>query len=210
MVAGGTLAGVVPDLGAFDRDGMVAIAGLLTEAEAAEAVALLAHEVDAARADPERAGHVTGGTVHLADVRDIGLPKVWEDPRVVAVLRHHLGDSPVATAVGYRAPRPGYGAQTLHVDWNGPVRPGQWQVANLIVALVPFTESNGATRVVPGSHRDQYQRFRAKSPSDRHPAERSLTGPAGTGFVFTGHLLHSGTANRSGAPRHALLINYRR
>jgi ectoine hydroxylase-related dioxygenase (phytanoyl-CoA dioxygenase family) len=83
-------------------------------------------------------------------------------------------------------------------------------VGNLIVPLVPFTETNGATRVVPGSHLAAYQRFRPKSPTDRHPGEHLLVGPIGCGFVFSGHVLHSGTVNRSSAPRHALLINYGR
>jgi hypothetical protein len=199
---------VTVDLDAFDRDGVVAVPGLLTERQVADALALLSRLVDAARRDPEQAGQVSGGTVHLADLAEVGLPEVWEDPRVMAVVRHHLGASATATAVTYRSPQPGYGAQTLHVDWTGPVPPGSWQVANLMMALVPFTETNGATRVVPGSHRSPYQRFRPRSPSDRHPGERVLTGPAGTGYVFSGHLLHSGTSNRSAAPRHALLVNY--
>ena len=86
-----------PDLDTFDRDGVVAVTGLLTDRQAAEAVALLARLVEAARHDPERAAQVTGGTVHLADVADVGLPPVWDDPRVLAVLRHHLGGSAVAT-----------------------------------------------------------------------------------------------------------------
>jgi len=201
---------VTAGLDAFDRDGVVAVPGLLDEAQVAGAVAVLGRLVEAARQNPEQAGRVTGGTVHLPDLAGSELPRVWEDPRVLAFLRHHLGGSATATAVTYRAPQPGYGAQTLHVDWTGPVQPGAWQVANLIVPLVPFTDRNGATRVVPGSHRAPYQRFRPKSPSDRHPGERLLTGPAGTGFVFSGHVLHSGTVNQSAQPRHALLINYRR
>jgi hypothetical protein len=199
-----------PDLTAFDRDGVVAIPDLLTGREIADAVALLGRLVEAARRDPVRADQVAGGTIHLADMAYVGLPLVWLNPRVLAVIRHHLGAAATVGAVTYRAPRPGYGGQTLHVDWTGPVPPGAWQVANLIVALVPFTRDGGATRVVPRSHRTVPERFRAKSPTDRHPGERVLTGPAGTGLVFSGHVLHSGTVNRSAVSRHALLISYGR
>ena len=40
-------------------------------------------------------------------------------------------------------------------------------------------------------------------------ARLPLIGPAGTAFVFGGHLLHRGTENRSSAPRPALQISFR-
>jgi hypothetical protein len=201
------------NLEAFDRDGIVMIPELLSPAEARRAVELLDARVARARREPAPREQVSGGTLHLplldAPDRD-GLPTPWDDPRVLVVVRHHLGDGAIVGEASYRAPRPGHGGQTLHVDWTEPVRLGDWRVATLVVALVPFTADNGPTRVVPGSHRERDPHFRATSQAHRHPGERPLVAPAGTGFVFSGHLLHSGTTNRAERPRHALLVSFAR
>ena len=78
-------------------------------------------------------------------------------------------------------------------------------MCNSIWLLVDFTEDNGATRVVPGTHRS------GKSPSDvlddpreTHPDEILLSAPAGAVVIFNSHLWHGGTVNRSDSPRYAL------
>ena len=181
-------------------------------AEVHRSLGALARLVEEARRDPARAEGVRGGTLHLDGLAgpSSGVAPVWRDLRVLAVVRHHLGAEAVLGDAAYRAPLPGHGGQTLHTDWTGPVAPGDWRVANLLVALVPFAGDDGATRVVPGTHRAPDPRFRPKAPTDRHPQEQRLRGPAGTGFVFSGHVLHSGTTNRSSTPRHALLVTYGR
>jgi len=202
---------------ALDNDGFVAVPGVLDAPQARLAVAILGDLVAESRRQPGGAaeGHadkLTGGTLHLEGLehRGTALPAVWEDPGVVAAVRHHLGPAAALRTATYRAPLPGRGGQTLHVDWAGFVAEGDWQVCNAIVALVDFTAANGATRVVPGTHRHPDRRFRPRSPLDRHPRQQLLTGPAGTAFVFSGHVLHSGTVNRGTAPRHALLATWQR
>ena len=78
-----------------------------------------------------------------------------------------------------------------------------------VVALCDFTPDNGATSVIPGSHRRPDLQRRSGS-LEYHPDELVLTGPAGTAFVFCGHLLHRGTRNRSTASRPALQVSWGR
>jgi len=67
-----------------------------------------------------------------------------------------------------------------------------------------FTDDNGATRVVPGSHRlTRPPPPSFAQPLARHPDERVITGAAGTVLVFNGHLWHSGRRNTSAGPRRA-------
>jgi len=101
---------------------------------------------------------------------------------------------------------PGMGLQSLHADWGRLETPGDFQVCNSIWLLDGFTEDNGATRVVPGSHR-----WGTKLPSDEmadasqpHPLERLLLAPEGTVVVFNSHTWHGGTLNRTGKPRRAM------
>lgn len=120
-----------------------------------------------------------------------------------------LDDAPLPTKVGLRSPGPGFGGQDLHRDAvEGPVlaRPN---AVTAIVALVDFTEVNGGTRFVPGSHitNQPASHFRGRRSA---PDEVVLTGPAGTAFVFNGHCLHAGGENQSKASRPALQIAWNR
>jgi ectoine hydroxylase-related dioxygenase (phytanoyl-CoA dioxygenase family) len=101
---------------------------------------------------------------------------------------------------------PGEPAQLIHRDqWAFdffPFPSGFEVQCNTIWAMDDFTEENGATRVIPGSHKlaDKLQ-FEA---SDTVPAEM----PAGSVVFYTGSLYHGGGANRSDRVRHGLNLTY--
>lgn len=115
----------------------------------------------------------------------------------------------VFTAHG-RNPLPGYGQQGLHAD-SPPREPGEGAlVVTAIWMLDHFTLHNGATRVVPGTHRLAHPVPRAYAqPSAHHPDEIVVTGDAGSVLVLNGHLWHSGTLNRSDGPRRAVQMTAR-
>ena len=101
---------------------------------------------------------------------------------------------------------PGEKAQAIHRDqWAFDFFPfprGYEVQCNTIWALTDFTEANGATRVIPGSHRlEDGRRFREE---DTEPAEME----AGSVLFYTGSLYHGGGANRSDAVRCGLNLTY--
>lgn len=192
----------------FDRDGYVIVPGLIDAGLIASTKRKIAELLAKARQTPE---FILGakGTINLPHL-DGELPQIvasLQAQPIQALLQRHLGGSYIRRELAYRNPQPGFGAQTLHTDWTGPVPPGQWVVANAFIALCEIDASNGGTRLVPGSHQ-QVGSFRAKAPSDRHPNEIVPHLRAGDALVFSGHILHSGTKNTSAAQRPVLIANF--
>jgi ectoine hydroxylase-related dioxygenase (phytanoyl-CoA dioxygenase family) len=77
--------------------------------------------------------------------------------------------------------------------------------------LDDFTELNGATRCVPGSHRS------GRSPADDlgdptkdHPDQILLTAPAGSVIIFNAHLWHGATLNTTDQRRRGMTMSYAR
>ncbi len=193
---------------ALDRDGFVVLDGVADAASVAAMRSALEEQLDVARRDPTRKH---GGTLHLDDILDSGaaFDGVLTSPRLLAAVAHVVGADFHVFAAGYRGPRPGYGAQALHADDVPLIAGDPYHVVTTIVPLVDFTECNGATRVVPGSHRDPVPDAPVEA-GRPYPRERIVTARAGDAIVFNGHLWHSGTKNTSDERRDALQIVFRR
>jgi ectoine hydroxylase-related dioxygenase (phytanoyl-CoA dioxygenase family) len=100
---------------------------------------------------------------------------------------------------------PGQGGQPIHADDQViPVaKPHQPFTLNCFWAISDFTEANGATRVVPGSHKaDGPPEYGRDYPSI--PAEM----PAGSVLFFHGSLWHGGGSNRTSERRYAVSNYY--
>jgi ectoine hydroxylase-related dioxygenase (phytanoyl-CoA dioxygenase family) len=92
---------------------------------------------------------------------------------------------------------PGSEQQFIHRDelvWvHLPDPHPEVQLAS-VIALVDFTADNGATRVVPGSHR--WPKDRVATPEELVPAEMA----AGSAIIYLGSTLHGGGANTTASP----------
>jgi hypothetical protein len=101
---------------------------------------------------------------------------------------------------------PGEPGQQIHRDqWAFDFFPfprGYEVQCNTIWAMTDFTEENGATRVVPGSHRAEDRKQLS------HAETEAAEMPAGSVLLYTGSLYHGAGANRSNATRYALNITY--
>lgn len=96
-------------------------------------------------------------------------------------------------------------AQRLHTDnnsWPTPIQNMGPLVANAMVALTDFTEDNGATLVVPGSH--LWAKGHIPEPDDIAKAVM----PAGSVAIFTGDTIHGGGTSTSNTIRRGLSISY--
>ena len=125
------------------------------------------------------------------------------DPLVVGVLDRVLGPAQLSAPVGISI-GPGETAQPLHTDdavYPLPA-PKPELVLNTMWALDDFTEANGATRVVPGSHRW------ATPPSEEEAEVVRAVMPAGSVMFFLGSVTHGGGANDTDRSRLGVILEY--
>jgi ectoine hydroxylase-related dioxygenase (phytanoyl-CoA dioxygenase family) len=100
---------------------------------------------------------------------------------------------------------PGETAQPIHADDQliPLAKPHVPTVCNTMWALTDFTEANGATRVIPGSHRRDHNPDYG-APYDSVAAEM----PKGSVLVWHGSLWHGGGANTTEERRTGIAMNY--
>lgn len=139
--------------------------------------------------------------VNKGDVFDV----FYTHPKVLAAISQVLGEEIKLSSLNYRAAKPGQGIQKLHVDWRDGKHNGQFRVCNSIWLLDDFIPTNGATRVVPGSHLwDSTPEEHMDDPLASHPEEVLIQGPAGSVFIFNSHVWHGGTQNMTDHPRRSI------
>ena len=126
-------------------------------------------------------------------------------PAVLPVVEGVLDDGCLISSLSSISIGPGEKAQPIHSDDQliALPRPHPPLVCNTMWALTDFTEANGATRLVPGSHRfERYPEY--GKPYDSIAAEM----PRGSVLIWNGSLWHGGGANRTGARRVGIAMNY--
>lgn len=116
-----------------------------------------------------------------------------------------LGPDPLVSSLSSINIAPGEIAQPIHADdqLHAMPKPHPATVCNTMWALTDFTEANGATRIIPGSHtRDHAPPY--GEPQDSIAAEM----PAGSVLVWHGSLWHGGGANTTDEHRVGIAMNY--
>ena len=100
---------------------------------------------------------------------------------------------------------PGESSQILHSDrgvWGGYIPRKIETQFSTVWAINDFTKENGATQVVPGSHK--WHKDRQPLPEEIAYAEMK----AGSVFIYTGSVLHGGGTNVTDEPRLGVFLHY--
>lgn len=126
-------------------------------------------------------------------------------PAVLPVVERILDHECLLSTLSSIDIRPGESAQPIHSDDQviGLPKPHPPVVCNTMWALTDFTEANGATRLVPGSHRaDDYPIYGEDYDT--------IAGEMATGSVLVWHgsLWHGGGTNASDERRVGIADNY--
>jgi ectoine hydroxylase-related dioxygenase (phytanoyl-CoA dioxygenase family) len=165
----------------------------------------------------DRAGHEfkqEPDARRLANLVDKGevFRRIISHPAILEYVGYVIPGAFKLSSLNARAPNPHTDTvQPLHCDAGAiPDEQGYW-VCNVIWMLDDFTVENGATRIVPGTHKSrQIPQQVLADPMAPHPDEILVTAPAGSVAVINTHAWHGGTANRSGGPRRCLHAFYTR
>lgn len=147
------------------------------------------------------------GADRLADLVNKGevFDVFYTHPKVLAAMEAVLGQEYKLSSLNYRAAKPGKGLQKLHVDFKNAVANGGYKVCNSIWLLDDFTNFNGATRIVPGTHKhSQLPDEVLENPFDTHPEELIINAPAGSVVIFNSHVWHGGTTNTTDKDRRSI------
>jgi ectoine hydroxylase-related dioxygenase (phytanoyl-CoA dioxygenase family) len=125
------------------------------------------------------------------------------DPLLLGVLDRVLGHYQLSAPTGIQI-GPGEKAQFLHRDDQIYPLPLDYRdvVLNTMWALDDFTEANGATRLVPGSHR-----WTDRQPGPDDEVVQAVM-PAGTVLFYVGKIWHGGGANTTDRPRLGVILEY--
>ena len=194
---------VEADHARLDRDGYVILEGLLSPEECEE----IRRAVTPLLAQPGRnsfEGHRTQRVYSVLN-KTRACDRLVDHPRILALLDRLFLPNYLLSMLQVININPGEKAQLLHPDdaFYPVPRPRSPLGAATIWAIDEFTEDNGATVVLPGSHRWDD----ARRPTEDDIREAAVM-PPGSCVFFIGTLWHGGGANRSGRDRLAVTAQY--
>ncbi|HSB08177.1 MAG TPA: phytanoyl-CoA dioxygenase family protein [Blastocatellia bacterium] len=193
---------------ALDKDGYVVLPAVI---DAPWLEGLRAAFEKGCRESGRDAAIKESGTRHINDLVNLDrvFDSVYTQPRLLAAVHHVLRAPFRLGQMNGRDPLPGYGQQGLHADWMARAKGEPFRIVTSIWLLDDFTEENGATRLVPGTHLLLNQPPKSfADPASRHPNQRTIVAAAGSVLVFNGHTWHSGTRNETNLPRRALQLSF--
>lgn len=133
-------------------------------------------------------------------------PQVPTHRAIAPIIQGVLGEGFLISSLASVSIGPGEVAQPIHADdqMMRLVKPHVPTVCNTMWALTDFTEANGATRLVPGSHHLKTPKYREVERHASIPAEMER----GSVLVWTGSLWHGGGANTTDGWRTGIAMNY--
>jgi len=195
----------------LEENGCAVIESLVSQHSVSSLLEQLAPFMDAtATGQDEMSGSLTRRTGAVPG-RAAASWDMLRHPTILGVAEHFLAPPGQRFHIGTAVTSdllPGQAAQPIHRDqWTYGYYPwptGFEVEVNVLWSLQEFTEENGATSVIPGSHRwDDYLEL----DQDQTVATEC---PAGSAIIVLGSCYHGAGANRSATNRVAFSVAYQR
>jgi ectoine hydroxylase-related dioxygenase (phytanoyl-CoA dioxygenase family) len=187
----------------LDSDGYCIVEGMLSTAEAAAAKASLREVLDEIPFGRNDFEGFSTRRVYALFAKTRAFDAAAIDPLLLGVLDRFLGHYQLSAPTGIQI-APGESAQALHYDASVYPLPRTFGdvVLNTMWALDDFTVENGATRIVPGSHR-----WEGRQPTAEDRVVDAVM-PAGSVIFYGGKVFHGGGANQTDTPRLGVILEY--
>ena len=164
----------------------------------------LEHELSARPSNNDFEGRSTVRIYNLLARGEV-FGRIPVHPVVLPIIEQVLDRGCLVSSLSSIAIGPGEKAQPIHADdqlipLDKPHRP---LVCNTMWAITDFTEANGATRLVPGTHLADHD----PNPFEAHDTIAAEM-PRGSVLVWNGSLWHGGGANTTDERRVGIAMNY--
>tara|TARA_A100001234_G_scaffold211011_1_gene211242 strand:+ start:80 stop:853 length:774 start_codon:yes stop_codon:yes gene_type:complete len=131
-----------------------------------------------------------------------------DHPRILPILEKIMGNEIILGSLTSRIVRPNDTAQKLHSDIPSRLHRNSFPVMmNTMWILDDFKVDNGATIIIPGSHKMDIDKLNPNAPLP-HLTYRVIA-PSGSVLIFNGQCWHGSGANRTDQDRHAIFGHYR-
>src|SRR5687768_8417679 len=169
-----------------------------------EELARLERDLDVQPAENSFEGHRTLRVYNLLARGEV-FTRVPIHDNVLPVVDRVLDPGCLVSSLSSIAILPEESAQPIHADDQlmPLAKPHVPTVCNTMWALTDFTEANGATRIIPGSHLSDH------SPTyGQHYDSIAAEMPKGSVLVWHGSLWHGGGANTTSERRIGIAMNY--
>jgi hypothetical protein len=192
------------ELAALDERGFVIVPALLADGD----VYLLRTEFERLVAEDAQSRRHEPGTRRAKATSDNDVFAVcWRNRVVLDAAAHILGSTFEVGNVDLRDPSPGYGEQRLHPDHG--VTPVAGVTATCFIDA--FAADNGATRVLPGSHRSGApwcSEVPIPGTEVPVPGEVVAVGAAGSLLLRDARLFHASGRNSTTGHRRSAFVFY--
>lgn len=176
----------------FYEDGVAICSGVLTSDRLADFKARL--DGIAARERADQTAWFSHGNQRIFNLinKDRAFLDLIDHPVALHMAKTGLGSHVLLSSITANFSLPGNSPQHLHADQG--YLPEPWiraETVNIIFVLDDFTSDNGATRIVPGSHRI------GVNPTDTELATVPVIAPAGSLVCMDGRVWHGTGINRT-------------
>ena len=137
---------------------------------------------------------------------------IAKHPLIVNYLHEILKDEIKLSCMYFREPVTNKGGQEIHIDWFP--RQNQFDKYGEAIAIIYLddsNQSNGSTKLVPGSHKlISYPAKYINPKIKKYKKEININVKSGSILIFNSNIWHRGGINKNGKRRRAIFIDYRR
>jgi ectoine hydroxylase-related dioxygenase (phytanoyl-CoA dioxygenase family) len=189
---------------AFDTDGYVIVEDVLPPDFIARARRELERAIESEVDYHGTRDYKDFGMVLLCSLYGGSFLQLFDHERFLEPFHAVLGEGCTVYAYTSSSMPPGRAnySSRIHVD-SPRIIPGYVTNVGATIPLDDFTEANGATWFLPGSHR------RAEPPGEEefYGSARRFVAKAGSVWFFNARIWHAGAPNTTASWRHALTVN---